>query len=694
MEWNQVEFEKGCERFRGRYPDFKSFEDPGDRYTQDQRRHKDELIELYKCRVRHDSRGDAEQFAWGLIRILETHLESLVGPQSFIGTDTVDEIRRLPKRERVKFGKLFQGVVQHAESAEDVANSMPEHVEIASSIRTANNEDIKPYVIRALVDLVLMLHEPDRFMYFASLHPYKLRSLLTDNRPLDDSFPMAKEDFLRCSELAARIRRALDDADLRPKDMVDVHIFSCVILKPAWYQANFDLECKRFKNRYKGFVSFENPGEVYTARVRNFKNELVEMYIRELEPMLDKNGWAFYHKYHEILERKLDAYRPETWEGWRLQPANKIPDYRQEQFGGLLQYLLSQSVFGKGLAPQSTLSILFSHYGNTSSRLLGNEDGMPSIARVHATLLLMLARPDHFLHTTSAVWNSAGRSLRGEPLIKSNAVINGEIVQVCQELADDVRDALEDAGFRPRGMHDVQSFLWSIHNPDGMPKPPAAEILRRIQAEEMRIDEATLKRYIHSLDTRGFLILAGPSGIGKTWLARLYATAIGAEYRLVAVAKNWDKDEDMLGYFDPSEGQFHATSLLQFVDQAAREWDEWGPQAREFHLVLDDMNLARIEHYFSLFLSLMKMRRGNEVPTTHLSGDRPIRVSPNLKFIGTVNTDETTHEFADRVFDRAQLLELSIDFKSAKEHIQQRLGNRASDDMTSGQLRMIRISSS
>ena len=681
MEWNQAEFEKGCERFRGRYPDFKSFEEPGDRYTQEQRRHKDELIELYKYEIRRDSRGDAEQFAWGLIQILETHLESLGGPQTFISTGTVNEIRRLPKEERVKFGKLFQGVVQHAESAEDVANAMPEHVEIASSIRTAKNEDFKPYVIRTLVDLVLMLHEPDRFMYFAFLDRYDLRSLLTDNRPLDNSFPMAKEDFLSCSELSARIRRALDDADFRPKDMVDVHSFSCVILKPAWYQANFDLECERFKNRYKGFVSFGNPGEVYTARVCKFKNELVEMYIRELEPMLDKDGWAFYQNYHEILERKLDAYRPESWEGWRVHPANKIPDDKQGHFGGILQGLLSKSIFDKGVAPLTTLTMVFSLYGNSSSRLLGNEGSMPSIARVHATLLLMLARPDHFLHATSAVWNSVGRSLRGEPIIESNAVISGEIVQVCQELADDVRDALEDKGFRPRGMNDVQSFLWSIHNPDGMPKPPASEIFKRIQAEEMRIDEVTLKRYIHSLDTRGFLILAGPSGIGKTWLTRLYATAIGAEYHLVAVAKNWDKDEDMLGYVDPRDGQFHATTLLQFVDQAAREWDEWGPQAREFHLVLDEMNPTRIEHYFSLFLSLMKMRRGNEVPKTHLSGDRLVRVSPNLKFIGTVNTDETTREFADKVIDRAQLLELSIDFKSAKEHIQQRHGDSACTDV-------------
>lgn len=51
MELNQVEFEKGCERFRGRYPDFKSFEEPGDQYLQDERLYKLELIELYEQEV-------------------------------------------------------------------------------------------------------------------------------------------------------------------------------------------------------------------------------------------------------------------------------------------------------------------------------------------------------------------------------------------------------------------------------------------------------------------------------------------------------------------------------------------------------------------------------------------------------------------------------------------------------------------
>ena len=684
MEWSQVEFEKACERFRMRYPDFKSFEDPGEGYLQEERRYKIELIELYKKRVQPHALGDADDFISRYIEILDTKLDSFGDVQNLIGFRSMRRLKRLPPEERKKFGRLLQVVLRHSRSKDDVASTLAKYTEGTSSIRDSDNESFSASMTRAFVSLLLMLDKPDRFIYLTFSYWRQSGRMLISNQLIDWGALISGEEFLRCNEFIDRVRRALDDAGFCPKDMVDVQSFLYVIVQPAWDQANFDVECEKFRNRYEGFIDFKKSGELYTDTVRKFKDELVGLYNKELVPILGKNGTDFFGKYHEILQRKLDAQRPEKWEGWRVHLAERIPDNKQEQFGELLQNLLSESLSDNDLESDKKLSKAFDRYGQESSELLGNEDRMPSIARVSATLLLMLARPDDFMHAIFAVWNSAGRCLRGEPLIKPNAVVDGEIVLSCQELASDVRDALEDEGFRPRDMIDVQSFLWSIHNPEGMPqetgsmsKPSTVEILKHIQAEGMRIDEVTLKRYITSLDTRGFLILAGPSGTGKTWLTRLYATAIGAKHQLVPVAPNWAANEDLLGYFNPIEGEFHATTFLQFVDQAAEQWDKRGPDAQEFHLVLDEMNLARIEHYFSLFLSLMEVRRGNEVPSDRLPGGRLVRVPPNLKFIGTVNIDETTHGFADKVFDRAQLLELSIDFESAKEHIEQRLGNRA-----------------
>ena len=676
MELNQVEFEKGCERFRGRYPDFKSFEEPGDQYLQDERLYKLELIELYEQEVQPHLLGDAEKFCSSYIELLDTKLKSTGGPQTLIGYRYVRMLESLPREARAQFGKMLQDVLRNSRSIDDVADSLDEYAEGASSIRNSDDLSLSPAMVRAFVSLLLMLDKQDEFIYFTYSYWQDVGKTLVGNQLVYHGVTINKEEFLRCNEVITQVRQALTTADFRPKDMVDIQSFLYIIIKPAWDQANFEVECDRFKNRYKGFVDFKNSGNFYTDNVRSFKDELVKIYSNELLPLLEKDSTDFLSKYYEILELQLDAHRPSEAEGWRIHLTDKIPNDNKEEFGKLLQELLRESRRFWSSAKTSKLSSAFDRYGQESSELLGNEGRKPDIARIHATLLSMLDRPEHFMHASSAVWNSVGKRLRRELLIKPNAVVDGKTVQSCQELANEVREALDEEGFRPRDMIDVQSFLWSIHNADHMSRPSTPEILKRIQAEGMRIDEVTLKRYIHSLDTRGFLILAGPSGTGKTWLTELYAKAINAEFKLVPVAPNWAANEDLLGYFNPIENQFHSTSFLQFVDQAAEQWDERGTDAPEFHLVLDEMNLARIEHYFSLFLSLMEMRRGNEVPETFLSGDRLVRVPPNLKFVGTVNMDETTHGFADKVFDRAQLLELSIDYNSAKEHLEQRLANR------------------
>lgn len=235
-------------------------------------------------------------------------------------------------------------------------------------------------------------------------------------------------------------------------------------------------------------------------------------------------------------------------------------------------------------------------------------------------------------------------------------------------------------------MIDVQSFMYVLTRepsspepepepepkpaPDPPAKPSIASISKYIKSQGMRIDERTLRRYHYAMRTRGFVILAGPSGTGKTWLTKLYAEAVGAKYTAAPVAPNWAANEDLLGYFNPIDQKFHASAFLEFIDRAAASWDKHRGGAPEFHLTLDEMNLARIEHYFSLFLSLMEQRREDASPETELTGGRTVRIPPNLKFAGTVNMDETTHGFADKVFDRAQLIELSIDKAAVKAHLE------------------------
>ena len=109
------------------------------------------------------------------------------------------------------------------------------------------------------------------------------------------------------------------------------------------------------------------------------------------------------------------------------------------------------------------------------------------------------------------------------------------------------------------------------------------------------------------------------------------------------------------------------------MQEAAREWtsaDLAARTAREFHVILDEMNLARVEHYFSRFLSAMEVRSREGIARLDLAPGHTVELTPNLKFVGTVNIDETTHGFADKVYDRAQLLELPLQRAYVVEYLE------------------------
>lgn len=205
-------------------------------------------------------------------------------------------------------------------------------------------------------------------------------------------------------------------------------------------------------------------------------------------------------------------------------------------------------------------------------------------------------------------------------------------------------------------------------------EPELAKVKAALAEAGMVIDERMLLRYHLSLKSRGFVILCGLSGCGKTWLSELYSEAVGARHLLVPVAPNWTSNEDLLGYLNPLTDSFQSTTLFRFLEEAAGEWRD--SQAAErtprpFHVTLDEMNLARVEYYFARFLSGLEIRARQGTAMLDLAPGHRLELTPNLRFTGTVNFDETTHGFADKVYDRAQLLELGVRREAIESHLEE-----------------------
>ncbi|MFW9260402.1 tetratricopeptide repeat protein [Nostoc sp. CALU 546] len=243
-----------------------------------------------------------------------------------------------------------------------------------------------------------------------------------------------------------------------------------------------------------------------------------------------------------------------------------------------------------------------------------------------------------------------------------------------QKIIEDLRIAVDlfEKEKDVENYEEAQRLLNTIH-PD-YSEPEFSIIYQKICSKKLQISKSVLRRYHLALKTRKFVILSGISGTGKTWLTKAYAEAIGAKYILVPVAPNWTTNEDLLGYFNPIDQNYHHTEFSHFLEQAAEEYKKAKADKRTpipYHLVLDEMNLARVEYYFAKFLSVMEVRMREGETEIELAPGKKVLLPPNLYFIGTVNVDETTHNFADKIYDRAQMIELEINRDDLEKYLEE-----------------------
>lgn len=178
-------------------------------------------------------------------------------------------------------------------------------------------------------------------------------------------------------------------------------------------------------------------------------------------------------------------------------------------------------------------------------------------------------------------------------------------------------------------------------------------------------EKSELINFYLSLKTKPFVILSGISGTGKTKIVQYFAESLGAtvkngRYKLIPVRPDWSDGSDLLGYKD-IKGDFVQGPLTKVLLEASKAENRNKP----YFVLLDEMNLARVEYYLSDLLSVMESREwenGHIVtsPVLHESSfNQPLLIPDNLYIVGTVNMDETTHPFSKKVLDRANTLEFN-----------------------------------
>lgn len=198
------------------------------------------------------------------------------------------------------------------------------------------------------------------------------------------------------------------------------------------------------------------------------------------------------------------------------------------------------------------------------------------------------------------------------------------------------------------------------------------DIVDYLSSKKYVFDDRIIRRYHLSLLHGNMVILSGVSGTGKTLLTEQYAEAINANLLIVPVAPNWTENEDLIGYYSVLDNTYHDTEFSRFIRAASLDYKnalESGKTPHPYHVVFDEMNLSKVEHYFSKFLSLLELRSRNPKTMLAFHLDDEVVLPPNLYIIGTVNVDESTEDFSDKVFDRAQLIELKISSSNVENYL-------------------------
>lgn len=154
------------------------------------------------------------------------------------------------------------------------------------------------------------------------------------------------------------------------------------------------------------------------------------------------------------------------------------------------------------------------------------------------------------------------------------------------------------------------------------------------------------------------------SGTGKTSLPKIFMEALMGNCDIIEVESSWKDKNELIGYYNEFSHMFTPKKFTRALYKASLNKDVIN------FIVLDEMNLSRIEYYFSDFLSLMEHEEekrtiqlcnvkltcdydGTHHSYTSLINDNILLVSPSIWFIGTANRDESTFEISDKVYDRA-----------------------------------------
>lgn len=189
------------------------------------------------------------------------------------------------------------------------------------------------------------------------------------------------------------------------------------------------------------------------------------------------------------------------------------------------------------------------------------------------------------------------------------------------------------------------------------------QLYQNALSEKLYYKKEDLYNFHISVKTSPLTVISGMSGTGKTRMAQLYAETLSLDYNedylIIPISPSYTEPGDVLGYLNTMTGIYTPaeTGLVDLLIKAEKHPD------KIYMIIFDEMNLSQVEHWFSPFISLLELKGEarkltlfNKKSTCHNNYKPEIKIGNNVIFVGTVNIDETTKDFSDRLLDRSNVI--------------------------------------
>lgn len=194
--------------------------------------------------------------------------------------------------------------------------------------------------------------------------------------------------------------------------------------------------------------------------------------------------------------------------------------------------------------------------------------------------------------------------------------------------------------------------------------PQLVELFRNFAASQLKLyyTPKMIRLFISALASTKLVILQGISGTGKTSLAYAWGKFLKHDSCIASVQPSWRDRTELFGYFNEFTKRFNETEVLKEMYIAGYTDDI-------YTVILDEMNISRVEYYFAEMLSILEMPNKSEwiveiVPSAwksdpiHLK-DGKLQIPANMWYIGTINNDDSTFMVTDKVYDRAMPIDIN-----------------------------------